>query len=348
MNKFLNFKKPMNLQEDDWNKFNTSSSINEDKIKIIYKKDIIISENGIMYENFKILKFSYPYPYHLFMENSRKSLKYIAKQIINYFKLKYYPQYVMNGNYLIITDFWSNNYFHWFSESLARLLNIQETSNQTFTILLPSSYKTNNFIIQSLELLDISYTFIEEKKNVFVRQVYIAPHLITSGHHIPEIMQRLRTKFFQKNKKNESEITRMYISRNKSFLRNIVNEKELSCILKKYNFKIVEMENYSWKKQVDMMTNVEYLIAPHGAGLTNMLFSQNKLSVLELLPQRKNKTINNCYYSLSSSLEYNYYYQFSEKQILSSRADDGGDSNFFINVNDFEKNIIMMLNHHAN
>jgi len=343
INKLLNFKKPINLEENDWTKFNTLSSINEGKNKIIYKQDIMISEDGIMYEYFKILKYSYPYPYHLFIENSKKSLKHILRKFINSFKLKYYPQYDLNGNYLIITDYWSNNYFHWFSEALARLVNIQVTSNQTFTILLPSSYKTNSFIIQSLELLDLPYIFIEEKKNVFARQVYIAPHLITSGHHIPEIMQCLKTKFLQNNKNNKSDITKIYISRNKSPSRNIINEEELSYVLEKYNFKVVKMENYSWEEQIAMMTNVEYLIGPHGAGLTNMLFSRKKLSVLELLPQRNNKTINNCYYSLSSSLGYNYYYQLAEKQILSSKTDDGGDSNFFININDFEKNIISML-----
>jgi len=343
MKQFLNFKQPINLKENDWSKFNTLSLVNKYDNEMICEENVLIPESGLVYKNFKDLKYSYPYPYHIFITNSQKNLKYMLRKFVNFLKLKYYISYRIDKNYLIITDYWSNNYFHWFSEALPRLLNAQAIKNDVSIILLPLSYEKKNFVIESLDLLNIPYEFTEKKVNLYVKKILFAPHLITSGHHIPKIMKQLKKELIKKDTQSRYKIRRMYISRQNATLRNILNEEELFPILKKYHFEVVKMENYSWQEQVLMMKDVEYLVGPHGAGLTNMLFSTNKLSILELLPQRRNKTINNCYYSLSSSLDYNYYYQFAERQILSSKLDDGGDSNFFINIDAFESNIRMML-----
>ena len=45
------------------------------------------------------------------------------------------------------------------------------------------------------------------------------------------------------------------------------------------------MEDESFKNQILMMTSVSVVIAPHGAGLTNILFAPVGTTVIELLPK---------------------------------------------------------------
>jgi len=80
------------------------------------------------------------------------------------------------------------------------------------------------------------------------------------------------------------------------------------------------------------------LIGIHGAGLTNILFMPKGASVLEL--RRKDDSHNNCYFSLASALELNYFYQLCEVD----------NENIVTQVNDFlvdkiilEKNIKAIL-----
>ena len=51
----------------------------------------------------------------------------------------------------------------------------------------------------------------------------------------------------------------------------------------KYGFEPVKLTEYSVREQISLFNNVEYVIAPHGAGLTNLVFCNEKANVIELL-----------------------------------------------------------------
>ncbi len=52
------------------------------------------------------------------------------------------------------------------------------------------------------------------------------------------------------------------------------------------------------------------LIALHGAGLTNMLFMNANTKILEI--RNEEDKHNNCYFSLASDLDIDYYYLLSK------------------------------------
>lgn len=342
----LNYNNPINIKENDFDKFNTITCINAySDVNIILNK-VTVSDSGYIYNNNILSDYSYPFPYEVYKKNISKNLKSRLKNYIKKIKNKFQISYCSNPKYLLISDEHSYNYFHWFSESISRLLNFYEnnTDEEKLIILLPTSLSKYEYISKSLDLLGFEYEFIKNKSKIFVETLYVAPHLISSGHHNENIMKKMKNLFLENNtiiKDNCKE--RVYITRKNAGMRKILNEDELTNVLKKYNFEIIQMENFNWMEQIGLMKNVKFLIAPHGAGLTNMLFTSNKLSILELLPLRDNNTLNNCFYSLSSSLGYNYYYQFPEKQIKSSKGEDGGESNMIINIEFFEKNLSQML-----
>ena len=80
---------------------------------------------------------------------------------------------------------------------------------------------------------------------------------------------------------------RIYISRQDASCRRVHNQEDLINLLSRYNFQPYELSKYSWKEQVQMFYNAEAVVAPHGAGLANIMFCTD-CKVIEIFgPKRK-------------------------------------------------------------
>ena len=74
-------------------------------------------------------------------------------------------------------------------------------------------------------------------------------------------------------------------------------------ILAKRGFEMVAPGTLSFRDQVALFASAEFIAGPHGAGLTNILFSPANAKVLEIFPVSKLK---NTYFLLSVSLGQTY------------------------------------------
>ena len=72
------------------------------------------------------------------------------------------------------------------------------------------------------------------------------------------------------------------------------------------NFKSFKLENLSFANQIHLFQNSKVIIAPHGAGLANLIFASENTKVIEIRP--KNHP-NEVYKKISeiNNLEYNLY-----------------------------------------
>jgi tetratricopeptide (TPR) repeat protein len=77
---------------------------------------------------------------------------------------------------------------------------------------------------------------------------------------------------------------RIYISREKAAHRRVLNEDKMINLLEKYGFKSVTLENLSVSEQAAYLGAAKVIVAPHGGGLTNLVFCQSGTKVLELFP----------------------------------------------------------------
>ncbi len=73
---------------------------------------------------------------------------------------------------------------------------------------------------------------------------------------------------------------RIYISR--SGRRRILNEDEVIHLLKAYNFQVIEDIPRSVTEQVTIFQNADFIIGPHGASFTNILWCQPGAHLFEL------------------------------------------------------------------
>ncbi len=149
-------------------------------------------------------------------------------------------------------------------------------------------------------------------KTVRCKKLLIPTHTALSGNYNETIINELRTLFtdFYKNTQKKQTNDKVYISRGKAHCRKIINENECIAVLEKFGFKTIFFEDHSFENQVKIASNAKYLIPNHGAGLTNMLFLQPGSNILEL--RKKGDSHNNCYFSLASTLDLNYFYQICD------------------------------------
>ena len=240
--------------------------------------------------------------------------------------------YVNNAGW--VCDLWSQNYFHWFFDTLPKLI-IMEMSFPNYSILIPENLYENEFIQQSILHFKLKFVILPSFNLVKAKHYIGVPNLSPSGNYIPMVISLLREKF---SISCEKPFRKIFVIREPHLKREIVNINEVNSILKKYSFEILSLNKIKLQEQIKIFSETSLFIAVHGAALTNMLFMPKKSSVMEL--RRKDDASNNCYFSLASALEIPYYYQLCEVDNYTKPTQE---NNFKVCPIQLEKNIEQML-----
>ena len=95
-------------------------------------------------------------------------------------------------------------------------------------------------------------------------------------------------KFFSYFKKNVPSSKSIYISssNSKNNIIKLVNDNELEKELKLNNIEIIHSENLSLDEQINTFSSAKTIIGPHGAGITNILFCNDKPRIIELFSDK--------------------------------------------------------------
>jgi len=99
--------------------------------------------------------------------------------------------------------------------------------------------------------------------------------------------------------------TKLFISRRKSRRRRLKGEDLLEERLRERDFTILHCENISFADQIRAFHQAEVVVATHGAGLSNLVWSQPPCEVIEIFPSNY---ILDCFAWLSFSLGLDYRY----------------------------------------
>ena len=191
---------------------------------------------------------------------------------------------------------WSNAYFHFLTESLPCIL---ECSN--YNVDYPILCNKTGFTESIIRYFGVSNSIIYDTPDNVAEVV--KQHYIECGNMSPEKVQIIRNKL-QSNIVFEKKIG-IFIFRKENY-RNIINHAEVLEMLKiKYNdIEWVVFDSLSFEETVTLFSKAKIIVGPHGAGLTNMLFSPNEITIVEFM------IIDNpnvCYWHMSEMLDNNYY-----------------------------------------
>ncbi|MBW7840187.1 MAG: glycosyltransferase family 61 protein [Chitinophagaceae bacterium] len=236
--------------------------------------------------------------------------KNYLKIILAFFGIRYKRRRISSAC-VFVTDHYSHNYYHWLCEALPKLLLLREKGLNSLVVL-PERYKAINYVSESLNSLGWSSAYFSENTILQASLAYIPEATARSGSQHPlyftKSIQLLTDKNVNGGLLPESKI--IFISRQNTVTRRLVNWDEIKEILDNYKVKIVNLENYTLRAQIQLLHSTEILIGVHGAGLTNMCFMKKGASVVEI--RRKDDRLNYCYFKLANTCELAYYYLLAD------------------------------------
>jgi Glycosyltransferase 61 len=173
------------------------------------------------------------------------------------------------------------NYFHWWIDILARWWVIRDSPYRGCHLVTPPLGQ--GFQRESLHLLGLSVTSLTRPLQRF-RQVVFSRGL-TSGSaqaispQVVEFAQWCRTTLELSPTPSQR---KLFLSRSAARSRGLVDEDEVLTALGA-EFERVELEALSVREQAMLFSEASIVVAPHGAGLTNLLFCTQPTAVVELV-----------------------------------------------------------------
>ncbi|MBM5781885.1 MAG: glycosyltransferase family 61 protein [Pelagibacterales bacterium] len=335
------YKKPLNFKENN-SQFKIFENLIPDNYfepKLYLLKNVRVATNSVVFNYFKIYRESCINitNYNLYKKGYKFFIKFIFPKI-NFSKKRF----------ILITDEWTSNYYHWHIFALSKLLILQEKNfTDNSLLVLPKKYKKYKFVLPTLEKMGISrekIVFLPRKSNIKVKELA----LIETSQQNPIAFNKLREVLTRNIKKTNFDFgEKIYISRQNQVLRFVENEEELTEILEKYGFKKVVIDNFSYDEQIAISAKAKYLISPHEAGLTNILFMKENSYLLEMATKPHDNKLLTDYYKLSSILNINYLYQECEVG-ENSKVKDFHHGSLVVDLKKLEENLNLMFEHGNN
>lgn len=189
-------------------------------------------------------------------------------------------------------DVGESGYYHWLSSVLPRIDLVRNYSN--FGSLPHLIEAGRGFATDFLETMYADLAVHRANgKFIHVAELIIpSPVQVGSSHYMrnPELLR-----MFRRSLENRQIVKapradngkRLYVSRADAPMRRLRNEDELMQRIGGFGFTKVSLTGMPVREQIDLFSNASAIVAPHGAGLTNILFSPTSARIIELMPHTR-------------------------------------------------------------
>ncbi|WP_370159007.1 glycosyltransferase family 61 protein [Salipiger bermudensis] len=269
------------------------------KLQVLEFRDCFINRHGfVKLSNGQIIS---DLGYREMLDRSVEELKNVALGDTNVERLAE-PTILVSGH---------KNYYHWHLNWLPRLALADMFEDlRGIKPIIPASPTT--FMRDSMKMVTgrSSRDVISQGWKVLYAERVFVPTMFTNPVHAPFALRQYQPQ--RRLRPADGRGRKIYISRAEAPLRRILNESEVMAILAPFGFEKVVSENLSYKEQVALFSETDFIIGAHGAGLTNMLFCSPGFSVIELL----NQYFTRVYWSLSQALGSEHYKNLQSDRLI--------------------------------
>jgi capsular polysaccharide biosynthesis protein len=211
------------------------------------------------------------------------------------------------GRYLSLLLGNYDNHFHWLLMNFARIALLEPGDfEQLDGILIPADLTaTQQEALQLARLIDHAPLRAVGRGESLQVGTLILPWNIASGDGVnPAAIAYLRQLMPARPKEEPRRGRRkIYIDRREALMRRLINEDEIVDSIRRVGVEPVRMEGLPLAEQIQILQESDLVIGPHGAGLTNMVFSKPGTRVIELIPSG---AMNWCYRNLAASCRHEY------------------------------------------
>ncbi len=195
----------------------------------------------------------------------------------------------------------TGNYYHDLIDCYSRIFSFQKNLlfHKKIDKIIIGNEKTKKILKEILKTLNINIPVISLKK----KEVYqFKNSTITANRRFDRTINFYK-QFFNFKKNIPKKL--LFISRRDTKTRQIQNELDLIYLLKNYNFNIETLDGKTFEEQQNLFNESKVIITMHGAGLTNLLFSEKNSVVIEITLDFLDK--NRDWFSKRNSKEHNLY-----------------------------------------
>ncbi|WP_218596791.1 glycosyltransferase family 61 protein [Chroogloeocystis siderophila] len=239
---------------------------------------------------------------------------------------------------------WSQNYWHWIIDCLTRLEGIEFYQQQTgIKPKLIIDANPTSWQIDSLRLLGYqpqdcirwnkSRLRVEKLIISSFRRHYDEVYSVESPLASRWIRKRMLSNLSQTENKHFS--SKIFISRRQAEGRRIINENDVIATLANFGFVAYILEDMNFEDEVRLFSQATMVVAPHGAGLTNIIFAQN-LTLIELF----GVSISPCFANLARGLGFQYGYLQCHSPYTALRYHD---SDMVVDTTQLKRLLVQML-----
>lgn len=213
----------------------------------------------------------------------------------------------------------SNNYYHWTTESIARLALFQQSHPELFErfhILIaadaPSFVKDSLlylFKLPSNKIISWGNNDRAKVSNCLLIGYPCIRNEATSMSYIyhPSIYKIIHALSLKNIESDNDTATYLIVSRANVHERKLKGEEKIISLFPDIPFQLVYTEKMNFTDQVKMFRNAKIIIAPHGAGLSNLVYVNNNPLVIEIFPSKRYIRDAVLFYQIAAAMNINYH-----------------------------------------
>jgi hypothetical protein len=177
-----------------------------------------------------------------------------------------------------------DGYYHWLIECIPRLFFLSDDDQRHYPLFLPKQNGVFKEILQTLKPKQCQVQYSEHKW-IFFKEFLLLPFYALPGKgYVPSAFRQAALRTLSLRENGPYADKKIYISRRKAPKRKPLNEEEFFYdTLKPFGFEWYELEDYSFRDQATIINRSKIIVAPHGAGLSNLVFANASTKVLEII-----------------------------------------------------------------
>ncbi|MCS3662073.1 glycosyltransferase family 61 protein [Salinibacter ruber] len=212
----------------------------------------------------------------------------------------------LTGRSLLLATTEGRRYFHWMMDVLPRVkIAKQRYGLSDFDHIIVNPI-TSSFQRETLEKVGVDMSRITETRTD--RQIkceeLVVPSLPRSNGQTPAwSVDFLRSVFC--TDESQGRDRKIYVSRGRAERRRLRNEQELVGLLSENGYESFRPERHSISEQVCRIAQATHIFAPHGGGLTNLVFCQPNTLIVEVFPSHQNSP---CFWQIAECVNADYRY----------------------------------------
>ena len=223
------------------------------------------------------------------------------------------PLEKINGKVAVLSVLSGNVYFHWMVDLLPRIEILRQGINlEEIDWFVVNDYQQpfQRETLKSIGIKEEKILASDRHPHIQAEELVVPSYPSYLGWLQPWGLKFLREVFLKGITNNKSDFSeRIYIGRGNARYRRIMNEAEVVEILCKFGFTYITPESMSLENQIATFAHAKIIVAPHGSGLTNIVFCNPGTKVIELFSPHY---LRYYYWHISRLLGLEHYYLMGE------------------------------------